>query len=143
MSYVWGVIDQKIGTKRAVMVFALLWTVMMALSAVGSGLNSLSVSIISVVFLSCLHGGMANLMPSLIIQIFGRYDFAQANKLITPIVVGIRCASLIVIPLILEIAGVGNEAVGYRNVFLVFTVLSLISFLASVILKSRTIGRTD
>lgn len=61
MSYVWGVIDQKIGTKRAVMVFALLWTVMMALSAVGSGLNSLSVSIISVVFLSCLHGGMANL----------------------------------------------------------------------------------
>ena len=143
MSYVWGVIDQKIGTKRAVMVFALLWTVMMALSAVGSGLNSLSVSIISVVFLSCLHGGMANLMPSLIIQIFGRYDFAQANKLITPIVVGIRWASLIVIPLILEIAGVGNEAVGYRNVFLVFTVLSLISFLASVILKSRTIGRTD
>ena len=143
MSYVWGLVDQKFGTKRTVVLFALLWTVMMALSAAGAGAGSLTVSVASVVFLSCLHGGMANLMPSLIIQIFGRYDFAQANKLVVPFVVGIRCASLIVIPLILELAGVGNEGAGYRNVFLVFTVLSLISLLAAVILKDRTIGRAD
>ena len=39
-----------------------------------------------------------NLMPSAIIQVFGRYDFAQANKIIMPLVIGIRSCAFLIVP---------------------------------------------
>jgi MFS family permease len=141
MSYVWGLIDQKVGTKPAVRTFALLWTIMMILSAVGSGLASLPISVVSVVFLSCMHGGMANLMPSMIIQVFGRFDFVAANKLVVPFVVGIRMSSLLIIPVMLGMAGLGNETIGFRNVFLIFAVLAVIAFATACAIKTDCIGK--
>ena len=52
----------------------------------GSAMASIPVASVAVVFYSVLLGGMMNLMPSSIIQVFGRYDFAQANKIIMPMV---------------------------------------------------------
>lgn len=139
-SFAWGFIDQKIGTKKAVIIFCGLWTVMMVVAAVGSSLVSIPLSIVSVVMYACLLGGLGNLMPSMVIQIFGRYDFAQANKLVVPFVVGIRSFALIIVPIMLELAGVGNEKTGFRNVFMVFTVLSIIAFILSIRIKGDTIG---
>ncbi|MCU6763735.1 oxalate/formate antiporter family transporter [uncultured Roseburia sp.] len=140
-SFFWGLIDQKIGTKKAVEIFCVLWTIMMAIAAVGSAAVSVPVSIISVVFYACLLGGLGNLMPSMVIQIFGRYDFPQANKLVVPLVVGIRSFALLIVPMMLQMSGIGNESAGYRNVFIVFMILSLVVTILAFAIKDKTIGK--
>lgn len=113
---------------------------MMVLSALGSGMMSLGVSIASVVFLSCMHGGMGNLMPSLVIQLFGRYDFSAVNRLVVPFVVAIRTISMLLIPVMLGMAG-GNGNIGFRNVFIIFSVLSLISAICAIGVRDKCIGK--
>ena len=140
-SFMWGFIDQKIGTKKTIIFFTLIWTITMFLSSIGSGAVSIGISVASVIFLSCMHGGMGNLMPSLIIQIFGRYDFGAANKLVVPLVVVIRTLSLLLIPIMLGIAGEANGNIGFRNAFFVFGVLSVISLITIICLKDKCIGR--
>ena len=139
-SFLWGLIDQKAGTKKTVVVYSILWTLMMVLSAVGSGTMSLGISIASVIFLSCMHGGMGNLMPSLIIQLFGRYDFSAVNRLVVPFVVAIRTISMLLIPVMLAAAG-ANGSIGLRNVFIIFSVLSLIAAICAVGVKDKCIGK--
>ncbi|MFV0466843.1 MAG: MFS transporter [Lachnospiraceae bacterium] len=139
-SFIWGYIDQKIGTKKAVEIFCILWTIMMAVAALGAQMVNLPISILSVIMYACLLGGLGNLMPSMVIQIFGRFDFAQANKLVVPFVVGLRSFALIIVPIMLQVAGIGHETIGFRNVFLIFTVMSAIAILLAVRLKDTTIG---
>lgn len=139
-SFMWGFIDQKVGTKKTVVIFAVLWTILMALSALGSGTMSIGISIASVIFLSCMHGGMGNLMPSLVIQLFGRYDFASVNRMVVPLVVAIRTFSMLLIPIMIAMAGT-NGNVGFRNVFIIFTVLSVISSVCAIKVKNECIGK--
>lgn len=139
-SFIWGFIDQKIGTKKAVEIFCVLWTIMMIVAAAGAQFISLPISVLSVVMYACLLGGLGNLMPSMVIQVFGRFDFAQANKLVVPFVVGLRSFALIIVPIMLQVAGTGNETVGFRNVFIVFAIMSAIAILLAVRLQDTTIG---
>lgn len=140
-SFAWGFIDQKIGTKKTVTIYCAIWTIMMICSAIGSQTMSIPISIISVVIFACMVGGLGNLMPSMVIQIFGRFDFSQANKYVVPFVVGIRSFALIIVSALL--AATGKMAnLGFRNVFIVFTILSLISLILSIIIKDKTLGKT-
>ena len=99
----------------------------------------IALTLVSVVLWACLNGGLGNLMPSMIIQVFGRYDFAQANQIAMPLVICLRSLALIIVPASLSAAG-ANVALGFRNVFLVFTVLSLVSTILSFLLKDKVIG---
>lgn len=141
-SYIWGAIDQKIGTKKTVIIFCALWTVSMVIAAIGVAMGSIPISIVSVVFFACELGGLGNLMPSMEIQVFGRYDFAAANKIIIPIVVGLRSCTMLIMPAILAAAG-ANLALGYRNLFILLTVLSLAALVLSFFLSNKTIGKVD
>ncbi len=139
-SVIWGYIDQKLGTNKTVKLFALLWTIMMLVSAIGSGIASIPLASFSVVFYAILLGGMMNLMPSAIISVFGRFDFAQANKLIMPLVIGIRSCAFLLVPAMLAAAG-ANVNGGYRNAFLLCTILSAIATVIAFALKDKCIGR--
>lgn len=133
-SYIWGVVDQKIGTKPTVIIFAILWTVMNVLAALGSYFVNIPLTLISVVMLACFIGGLGNLMPSLIIQVFGRYDFHQANKVIVPVVIGIRSFALIIVSAVLSASG-ANVNSGFGNVFVIFTVLSVLAVVMAALVK--------
>ena len=61
-----------------------------------------TLTLILVVLLGILIGGICNLLPSMVISIFGRYEFAAANSVVTPIVVAIRTATFIIMAAILE-----------------------------------------
>lgn len=139
-SVIWGIIDQKIGTKKTTVIFAALWTIMMFMSAISCHTINMPITIFSVLFLACMNGGLGNMMPSMIISVFGRYDFANANKLIVPFVVGIRTLAFLIMPMILGIAG-ANVAHGFFLAFIVFGILSLISFIASLFISKTTIGK--
>lgn len=99
-SYLWGLLDQKIGTKMAVVIFAIYMAAMQFLLAAFIG--SKTMTLVLIILLGILIGGICNLLPSMVIQIFGRYDFAAANSVVTPIVVAIRTATFIIMPIILE-----------------------------------------
>ncbi len=85
-------------------------------------------------------GGMMNLMPSSIIQVFGRYDFAQANKIIMSTVIGIRSFTFLVVPVMLAAAG-ENVNAEYRNAFILCAVLSAIAAVLALALKNKCIGK--
>lgn len=113
---------------------------MLLVTALGSAFVSSVLSSVAVVFYAILLGGMMNLMPSSIIQVFGRYDFAQANKVIMPAVIGIRSFAFLVVPMMLGMAG-PNVNVGYRNAFILCTILSLIAAILALALKNKCIGK--
>ena len=139
-SIIWGIVDQKIGTKKTTVIFALLWAIMMFVGAIGAGVVSVPITYISVIMFAALLGGLGNLMPSMCISVFGRFDFAQANKLLVPFVVGIRTLAFILIPVVSGIVG-GNMQIGYTIVFIVFGILSLIALFAAMALPKDCIGR--
>ena len=73
---------------------------------------------------------------------FGRFDFAQANKLGMPIVICLRSLTMIIMPIILAAAG-ANPVLGYRNLFVVISVLSVIAAVLAFLIKDKTIGTTE
>ena len=141
-SVIWGFIDQKLGTNKTVRVFCVLWTLMLVISALGSGMVNVPMAVFSVIFYAILLGGMMNLMPSAIISVFGRFDFADANKIIMPLIIGIRSCAFLLVPVMLAAAG-PNVNGGYRNAFIVCAVLSAISTVVAFLLKDKCIGRTS
>ncbi|MDD6160903.1 MAG: MFS transporter [Oscillospiraceae bacterium] len=138
-SFAWGFIDQKIGTGKTNRIFCVCWTVTMVLSFIGMQLRSLPLTIVTVVLYALLNGGLGNMMPSMFISIFGRYDFAQANKVGMPLIICLRSLTLIIMPIILAAAG-ADQAMGYRNVFVLISVLSVIATILAFLLKDKTIG---
>ena len=76
-SYFWGWLDQKFGTKRAVTIFLIYYSVVYLLFAVSS---SLPLMILCVIMGGFGTGGNANLCPSLTGTIFGRLDFPAVQK---------------------------------------------------------------
>ncbi len=141
-SFAWGFIDQKIGTGKTNRIFCVSWTVTMILSCVGMAVRSLPLTIVTVVLYACLNGGLGNMMPSMFIQVFGRYDFAQANKVGMPLIICLRSITMIIMPIILTAAG-ANQAMGFRNLFVVISVLSVIATILAFLIKDKTIGRTN
>ena len=141
-SYLWGLLDQKIGTKKAVNFHCVHWVIAALLSVAGQSTGDAALSMVSVVIFACALGGLSNLMPSMIIQVFGRYDFAAANKVVVPVVIGLRTAMLLIIPVILASTG-ADAMLGWRNVFILVTILCVIALILSFFLSNKTIGKVD
>ena len=138
-SFAWGLIDQKIGTGKTNRIFCVCWAITMILSCIGMQIRSLPLTIVTVVLYALLNGGLGNMMPSMFISVFGRFDFAQANKIGMPIVICLRSITMIIMPIILTAAG-ADQAMGYRNVFLVISILSVIAAILAFVITDKTIG---
>ncbi len=132
-SYLWGLIDQKLGTKKAVMIFAGYMAVMQFLLAAVMGVNQ-TITLILVILLGILIGGICNLLPSMVISIFGGPHFASANSVVTPIVVALRTAAFIIMGIIL---GATNNNFGTLSIFL--GVFATAAFVLSFLLTDKEI----
>ena len=132
-SYLWGLIDQKLGTKKAVLIFAAYMAVMQFLLAAVMGVNQ-TVTLILVILLGILIGGICNLLPSMVISIFGGPHFAAANSVVTPIVVALRTAAFIIMGVIL---GATNNNFGTLSIWL--GVFSVIAFALAFLLTNKTL----
>ena len=132
-SYLWGVLDQKAGTKVAVVVFAIYMAAIQFL--MGAFAANRAVMLVLIVLLGILIGGICNLLPSMVITVFGHKDFAAANSVITPIVVAIRTFTFILLPMILT-ASHGN----YQVLSMVLGILSVVAILLTLGLSKDTIA---
>lgn len=93
-SYLWGWIDQKLGTKKAALIYCLWYIVALVLLIFMA--NTLTIYL-AVFMVGTSVGGICNLIPSMTGTLFGRKDFAAANRLASPVTTGIKaCAFLFV-----------------------------------------------
>lgn len=132
-SYLWGLLDQKAGTKVAVITFGIYMAAMQFLLAIFFG-NKI-VTLILVVLLGILIGGICNLLPSMVIQIFGARNFAAANSVVTPIVVALRTSTFIIMPIIL-----GATHGSYRALSVVVGALSVVATILAIFLPKETVA---
>ncbi|MBE6032934.1 MAG: MFS transporter, partial [Clostridiales bacterium] len=78
-----GVMDQKIGTKKAIFVYAIIFLIAMII-ALFHAQSIIAVWVSSVVIMA-VCGGTANLIPSAVIAKFGRWDFPAVSRVVTSV----------------------------------------------------------
>ncbi|MDR1902131.1 MAG: MFS transporter [Treponema sp.] len=135
-SYLWGYLDQKTTTKTATVVFAVYMMAMQFLNA--AFFTNKTISTILIVLIGLLIGGIGNLFPSMVIQIFGRYDSAAANNVCVPILTAIRACTFILIAAVLG-ATHGN----FRILCVILGFVSLAAVILSIFINNKTIGKAE
>ena len=123
-SYVWGWLDQKAGTKAASCVYALCYIVALVLMIFA---EVVVFNYIAIIFVGFGIGGLLNLMPSLVISVYGRYDFTVANSLVCSVAALIQKAAFVLMAVLLKVSG-GSFTLPYA-VFIVIDVIGLIMLL--------------
>ena len=118
-SYIWGLLDQKFGTKTASLIYAAWYVVALLLMIFQNG--SMVMLYLVTFFVGFGIGGIGNLIPSIIGTCFGRFGFIQANRIIAPINTAVRSTAFVVIGLV----GVANINTAYY-VFLACSVAAII-----------------
>jgi MFS transporter, OFA family, oxalate/formate antiporter len=134
-SYLWGFLDSKIGPKK-VSTIQLVWYTVALILMVMVGKNIVG-NYVGVFMFFVALGGINNMLTSYTASVFGRYDFASANRLIYPIYSAVRCSAF-------AIVGIGVSLFGsYNEVYLLFAAFCAIGVIISLFTKDTCIGRTD
>lgn len=134
-SWLFGFIDQKAGTKTASMLMAGIMFVMMICVL----LQPYHVAFlwISVIGVEASVGGVANLVPSMIGTVFGRWDFPAANRIITPLVMVITNLGVTAVAIILL------RGISYSVLYKADCVLLVIAFIIIATMKANFIGKRE
>ncbi len=118
-SYAWGVLDQKIGTRWATVIFGIWYAVAILFNVI----PNTACMYISIFMIGVSIGGTANFAPSMTTNIFGRRDFPLAFTVVNTIYNIMRCTSYLVPAAVLAATG------SYTSAYVLFIVISLIGSL--------------
>lgn len=119
-SYCWGYLDQKLGTKPASLIYSGAYIIALILLIQGSQ----AAAYVAIVFVGFGIGGLLNLMPSMVISVYGRYDFTAANSLVSPIASLLQKGAFIIMAVLLARSG-GSYTLPYA-VFIGIDVLGAV-----------------
>lgn len=135
-SYIWGLVDAKSGGPKKLTTFLLfLYAVGLVLLLV-AGANFIACFIALVIFMAALSG-INNMFVSYTTSVFGRFDFANANRLMFPIYMGVRAFAFMIV-------GLGSALFGgYSGVYVLFLILCVVAIIISIFAKTDCIGRTN
>lgn len=114
-SYLWGVLDQRCGTKNAAALYGLWYATAVALNMAPGRLCIY----LSILMLGIAIGGNAHWPISLVLTVFGPGNFTKAYSLVNPCVSAIRMLSFSVLALSLAVTG------SYTGAYVAFLCLSL------------------
>ena len=145
-SYLCGVMDQKLGTKKAIIVTFLFGIVSLALNVVGGFLHGYSeekdlgyvLIFIGQPFMGIMLGGAANYLVSLISTIWGRYDFDNGYRVMKPAVAIIGALGI-------TICGALGNALsnGYAYAYLLICVLCVAGVIVAACIDDTYVGKKD
>lgn len=125
-SYFWGIIDHKLGTKRACIFYGCWYIVAIIFLLLQP--QSVVCVWISVIMVGVGIGGIGNLIPSMIGSCFGRFDFIQANKAIAPMNTIVRQTGIV-------LAGILSQTVyGYSGLYVILLVANIVGIILVVTL---------
>ena len=123
-SYFWGWLDQKIGTKPASCVYSVSYIISLLLLILA---KVEILTYVAVLFVGFGIGGLLNLMASMVIAVYGRYDFMAANSLVSPIASLLQKAAFLIMAVALARSG-GDYTLPYI-IFIVIDVVGMILLL--------------
>lgn len=134
-SYFWGWLDQKVGTKPASVVYGISYVLALIL------LIFAKVEVLTYIAIALVGfgvGGLLNLMASLVIAVYGRYDFMAANSLVSPIASLVQKAAFVIMAVALSISG-GDYTIPY----LIFVVIDIIGIVLLLCVTNKCKGKVD
>ena len=134
-SYFWGWLDQKIGTKLASCVYSLSYIIALLLLIFA---QVQALVYVGIIFVGFGIGGLLNLMPSMVIAVYGRYDFTAANSLVSSIASLLQKAAFAIMAVLLTISN--NDYTLPYSVFIGIDVLGLILLL---LVTNKCKGKQD
>lgn len=135
-SYFWGWLDQKIGTKIASVIYSASYIVALVLLIL-AGESQVAVWI-AIVFVGLGIGGLLNLMPSMVISVYGRYDFAAANSLVSPIASLLQKGAFVIMAASLAASG-GSYTVPYA----IFIGIDIVGAVLLMFVTKQCKGKVD
>lgn len=134
-SFLLGLLDQKTGSKKALQILAG-WTILMFVLALFMHKSVVFVWLAPIGIMGGV-GGICNLIPSLMISIWGRYDFTPVNKVISCFHLLITSSAFSVIALFK-----GTKA-GYDGMYVLCILLCVISLVLISRIKLNFLGRKE
>lgn len=137
-----GVLDSKVGPKKAIIVTYIIAIISIVLNVVGgiimeSGNKGLATALfyLSLPFLAIMLGGAANYLVSLTNTIWGRYDFPAAYRILKPFVAVVGAIGITIV------GGVGNSPAGYGVAYAILGVLSVIGVIVMCTVDDSLVGK--
>lgn len=123
-SYLTGWLDQKFGTKKASVMYALWYFVGLVLCAIPT--NNEIVLYLTIFFTGIGIGGIGNLFPSMTATVFGRFDFVRAMGVLNPITNIVRSFAFIILAFSLKQTGAYNLSYGIIAALDLFAILLIL-----------------
>ena len=125
-SYLCGILDAKVGPKKAIIITFIVGFISLVLNLTGgfvkvAGNDQLATILMFAAqpFLGVMLGGSANYLVSLASTIWGRYDFDMAYRVLKPLVAVIGALGITIC------GGLGNT-LGYSYAYIVLAVLAIL-----------------
>lgn len=134
-SWLFGFLDQKLGTRKATLVFCVAICILFLLGLL-QRTASVIVWISACGIMGCI-GGICNLQPSMVGTVFGRWDFAAANRIITPLATIMMSSSFLIVSLAMK------TSLGYDGLYIICAIIAVICFFLVYSTKETMIGSTD
>jgi MFS transporter, OFA family, oxalate/formate antiporter len=139
-SYLCGILDAKIGPKKAIIVTLILGFISLVLNLIGgfvkvAGNTELATILMFAAqpFLGIMLGGAANYLVSLVSTIWGRYDFDMAYRVLKPLVAVIGALGI-------TICGGLGHTLGYSYAYIVLAVLAVLAILVMFAVTDSFVG---
>ena len=144
-SYLCGVMDQKLGTKKAIIITFLFGIVSLALNVIGGFVTTSRVGDLGYIlifigqpFMGIMLGGAANYLVSLIATIWGRYDFDNGYRVMKPAVAIIGALGITIC------GALGNApGVGYAYAYILICALCVIAVITAARIDDTYVGKKD
>lgn len=135
-SYLWGILDAKIGSKKATILMAASHAMAaLACAAAGTLFFSLGWIYFAALMVAINLGVSSNLVGSFTSTVFGRYDFTNAFTPIYMLTVGLRALSFATVGLLYSATG------SYTWPYLVAALFSILAMVITFSIDDTCIGR--
>lgn len=145
-SYLCGVMDQKLGTKKAIIITFIFGIASLALNVIGGFVHGFSdqkdlgyvLIFIGQPFMGIMLGGAANYLVSLISTIWGRYDFDNGYRVMKPAVAIIGALGITIC------GALGNApGVGYAYAYMLICALCIVAVIIAARIDDTYVGKKD
>ena len=134
-SWLFGFLDQKLGTRKATLIFCVSICILFLLGLL-QRTSPILVWISACGVMGCI-GGICNLQPSMVGTVFGRWDFAAANRIVTPLATIMMSSSFLIVSLAMKTPW------QYDGLYVICAVIAAICFFIVYSTKETMIGATD
>ena len=136
-SWLFGFIDQKKGTKKATLIYGIVFLLFVLILFFLAPLSKVFVCI-GVFGMLGTAGGTPNLISSYVGTIWGRWDYSAVNKVVTPMVLFMTSSVFVINSLSLKLFE------NYNLAFVVAIVCTIAATFVSVfVLSDKYIGKRD